>query len=156
METKAHSSPGVKIPPPIFYLIALLIGIGLNYVWPVAPVPKAWGYVIGAIIIVVCVVIMPLVLIRFKRSKTTFDVRKSATVLITEGPYRFSRNPAYVSLTLLCIGIGFAVNNGWIWVMCVPAILVTDLWIIRKEEQHLEVQFGEKFLKYKSTVRRWI
>lgn len=156
MPSKENTAPGIKVPPPVIFGIALLIGFGLEYLWPAAPLSRAWGYVIGAIIIGVSVALMPFVLILFKRQRTSFSVHHSATALLTDGPYRFSRNPAYVALTLLCIGIGFVVNNGWIWLMCVPAVLVTDLWIIRKEERHLETQFGEAYLKYKSSVRRWI
>ena len=99
---------------------------------------------------------MPLVLRRFRRAGTTFDVRKSASALITEGPYRFSRNPSYVSLTLLYLGIGILLNNGWILILVAPVFLVMDLWVVRREERHLEATFGEEFLRYKATVRRWL
>ncbi len=99
---------------------------------------------------------MPPVLRRFRRAGTTFDVRKAASVLITDGPYRFSRNPSYVSLTLLYLGIGFLLNNGWILLLVVPVLLVMNLWVVRKEERHLETKFGEDYLRYKAAVRRWL
>lgn len=99
---------------------------------------------------------MPPVLRRFRRAGTPFDVRKPASALITEGPYRFSRNPSYVSLTLLYLGIGILLNNGWILILVAPVFLVMDLWVVRREERHLEAKFGEEFLRYKAAVRRWL
>ncbi len=99
---------------------------------------------------------MPLVLRRFSRAGTTFNVSKPASALITEGPYRFSRNPSYVSLTLLYLGIGILLNNGWILILVAPVFLVMDLWVVRREERHLEARFGEEFLRYKAAVRRWL
>ncbi|MCH7490605.1 MAG: hypothetical protein IID05_07905 [Gemmatimonadetes bacterium] len=63
-----------------------------------------------------------------------FDFRK-ASVLITDGPYRFSRNPSYVSLTLLYLGVGIIPNSCWIWFLVVPVLLVMGLWVVRKEER---------------------
>ena len=100
---------------------------------------------------------MPLVLRRFRRAGTPFfNLRKPASALITEGPYRFSRNPSYVSLTLLYLGIGTLLNNGWILLLVVPVLLVMDLWVVRKEERHLETKFGEDYLRYKAAVRRFL
>ena len=99
---------------------------------------------------------MPPVLVRFRRSGTTIDVRKPATALITEGPYRFSRNPIYVSLTLLYLGIGTLLNNAWILILVAPVFLVMNMWVVSREERHLEATFGEEFLRYKAAVRRWL
>ena len=52
---------------------------------------------------------------------------KLPSVLITDGPYRFSRNPSYASLTLLYLGIGILLNNGWILILVAPVFLVMDL-----------------------------
>ena len=156
MDPKTHSGPGIVIPPPVIYTFALLIGIGLNYLWPTSPLPGFWAFAAGAVLIIASILIMPPVLLRFRRAGTTFDVRKAASTLITEGPYRFSRNPTYVSLTLLYVGLGVIFNNAWILILVVPLFLVMDLWVVRREETHLEEKFGEAYIRYKSTVRRWL
>ncbi len=156
MNSKTHSGTGISIPPPVIYMAALLIGLGLNYLSPIPLLSNGWSYIIGGVFIVVNIMIMPSVLFRFRRAGTTFDVRKAASVLITKGPYRFSRNPSYVSLTLVYLGIGFCLNNGWILLLVVPVVLIMDLWVVRREERHLEEKFGEEYLRYKSTVRRWL
>ncbi len=155
MNVEASSGP-IRIPPPVIYVAALAIGFVLNYLWPMSPFSGSSRYVIGSLLIAVNVLIMPPVLRRFRRAGTAFDVRKAASVLITDGPYRFSRNPSYVSLTLLYLGIGSLLNNGWILLLVVPVLLVMDLWVVRKEERHLETKFGEDYLRYKAAVRRWL
>ncbi len=157
MNSETHIGPGIRLPPPIIYLAALLTGIGLNSLWAMSPLPGSWRYIVGSLLIAVNVLIMPPVLRRFRRASTPFfDFRKAASVLITDGPYRFSRNPSYVSLTLLYLGVGIILNNGWILLLVVPVLLVMDLWVVRKEERHLETKFGEDYLRYKAVVRRWL
>lgn len=156
MKSEEQSGTGIKLPPPVIYLAALIIGVVLDYVWPFSSIPVTWGDVIGSVLILASILLVPTVLIRFKKAGTTFDVRKSATTLITNGPYRFSRNPAYISLTLLYLGLGAVFNNAWILVLVIPVLLIMDSWIVRKEEHHLEEKFGEEYLQYKSSVRRWL
>ncbi len=157
MNVEASSGPGIRIPPPVIYVAALAIGFVLNYLWPMSPLPGFSRYVIGSVVPLVAGLIILPVLWRFRRADTPFfDLRKPASALITEGPYRFSRNPSYVSLTLLYLGIGILLNNGWILILVAPVLLVMDLWVVRREERHLEAKFGEEFLRYKAAVRRWL
>lgn len=156
MNPPTHSTPGIKVPPPLIYVSALLIGIGLNKVWPIFLIPTFWAYTVGTALIIASLLIMPPVLVRFRRAGTTFDVRKAASALITDGPYRFSRNPTYVSLTMLYVGLGAVLNNVWILSLAIPVLLIIDLWIIRSEEKHLEEKFGNHYLQYQSAVRRWL
>ncbi len=149
-------STGLKIPPPIFYLTALLLGLVLHYFFSITLLSEVWKYSIGVALIVISFTIIPFVIIRYKKLNTPFDVRKPAKALIMDGPNNYSRNPGYLSLTLLYLGIGFILNNIWILGLSMPGILVLDLWIIRREESHLEAVFGKEYIRYKSAVRRWI
>ena len=53
-------------------------------------------------------------------------------------------------------GIGILLNNGWILILVAPVFLVMDLWVVRREERHMEAKFGEEYLRYKAAVRRWL
>ena len=97
---------------------------------------------------------MPFVLLQFHRAGTTFDPRKATTALITGGPYRFSRNPSYVSLSLLYVGVGIAADSIWILGLFIPTLAVMHYGVICREERYLENKFGEEYLRYKRTVRR--
>jgi protein-S-isoprenylcysteine O-methyltransferase Ste14 len=150
-----NGGPGA-LPPPVIYVAALLAGLALNYLWPVSFPPARWGYSIGTVLVIASVFIVFPVFLRFRRAGTPFDVRKPATALITDGPNRFSRNPGYVALTLLYLGVALLVSSLWALLLVVPALLVMDRWIVRREERHLEERFGEQYLRYKRTVRRWV
>ena len=156
MNSKEHTGPGLPVHPPVLYLAGLLLGIGLNSLWPMSPLPGRWGDMAGIVVIVLGAALMPPVLARFRRAGTPFNPHKPASALITDGPYRFSRNPAYVALTLWYLGLGLLLNNGWVLLLTVPLVLLMDLWAIRKEERHLEAKFGEEYRRYKSQVRRWL
>ncbi len=156
MNANALSGPGIRIPPPLFYLVALVMGMALDHFWPLSCFAGSSRYIVGSVVIVVSVLIMPPVLLSFRRAATPFDVRKAASALITDGPYKFSRNPTYLSLTLLYLGLGVVLDSGWVLILVIPVILLVDLWVVRKEERHLEASFGEQYLRYKATVRRWL
>ena len=156
MNAEPSSGPGIRVPPPVLYLAGLAIGVALDYRWPLSVVAGVLRYVIGSVLIILSAVIMPPVLKRFRRAATPFDVRKAASALITDGPYRFSRHPTYVSLTMLYLGLGVLLDNGWVLILVLPIFLAMDLWVVRKEERHLEATFGDQFRRYKAGVRRWL
>jgi protein-S-isoprenylcysteine O-methyltransferase Ste14 len=152
----SYEGPGLRVHPPVIYLAAMVIGVGLNHWWRIRVLPGLWGAIAGVALIVAGVAIMPPVLLRFRRADTPFNPHKPASALITDGPYRFSRNPAYVALTLWYLGLGLLLNNGWVLLLAVPVLLVMDHWVMPGEERHLQARFGEQYLRYKSTVRRWL
>jgi len=144
------------VPPPLFYLAALAIGIGLNELVPVALPPGRWRFVIGLVLAVIAAAVVVSVLVSFSRAGTAFDLRKKPTALVAHGPFRFSRHPSYLSLTFTYIAAGLMLGNGWVLLLTVPALLVTDRWIVPKEEARLEAVFGERYRHYKSAVHRWL
>ena len=92
----------------------------------------------------------------FRRARTSFDVRKPSTSLITTGPFRFSRNPIYLAMTLLQLGIGIAVDGVWILAALVRALVAMHYGVIVREERYLERKFGDAYRGYKTSVRRWL
>jgi protein-S-isoprenylcysteine O-methyltransferase Ste14 len=156
MNPNTHEGPGLPVHPPVVYLLALLIGIGLNYLRPIPLLPGWWGDFLGIVVIVLGVAIMPPVVSRFRRAGTPFNPHKPASALITDGPYRFSRNPAYIALTLWYLGIGLLLNNVWVLLLVLPVLFIMDRWAIRREERHLEAKFGDQYVRYKASVRRWL
>jgi protein-S-isoprenylcysteine O-methyltransferase Ste14 len=138
------------------YLAALAAGIALNCGRPISLLPGWWGGPAGIVLIAVGLAIMPFVLRRFRRAGTTFHPHKSASALVTDGPYRFSRNPAYVALTLWYLGIGLVLNNAWVLLLAFVPLVVMDRLVIPGEERRLEAQFGDDYRRYKAQVRRWV
>ncbi len=147
---------GIIVPPPIVYLVCLVAGLGLDYFWPIPLLPQAIQFVVGFTIIVSSFLLIGLSLRIFRRSGTPIDYRKSTTGIISTGPFAYSRNPVYVSMTMLMGGIAIAVDSPWILAMAVPAVLIIHNFVILREEAFLERKFGDDYRRYKAAVRRWI
>ena len=92
----------------------------------------------------------------FKRAGTDANPYRPSTALATDGPYRFSRNPAYLAMAITYVGITLAAEAPWALFMLAPAMLVIQYGVIAREERYLERLFGEDYLTYKRTTRRWI
>ncbi len=151
-----RDAPGVITIPPLIYVPFFAIGILLDYIFPVPLLPNRVQYLVGFAVIAVSGLIMPFVLLEFRKSRTNFDPRKVTTTIITTGPYRFSRNPSYLALTLIYIGVGIAADSIWILGLLIPALALMHYGVITREERYLEKKFGEEYLCYKRSVRRWL
>lgn len=142
-------------PPPLICATAVLIGVLSEMIWPLVTISTS-RYIIGGILIISSLLAMPSILVKFRRKKTPFDVRKDPSALITEGLYNYSRNPSYVALFILCVGIGILLSKLWVLIWLLPAGIIIDRYVIPEEEIRLEKAFGKEYQEYKSNVRRWV
>src|SRR5215510_7754334 len=78
------------------------------------------------------------------------------TAIVTSGPFRFSRNPLYLALTLLYLGLTLALNTWWGIVVLVPVLIIMHRGVVLREERYLEHKFGETYRQYRSKVRRYL
>ena len=76
--------------------------------------------------------------------------------IISSGIYRFTRNPMYLGMALLQIGIGISLANAWIVALVAPVLFVIQMIAIRPEEGYLEQKFGDAYAQYRASVRRWL
>ena len=152
----AQTPPSPRFYPPVLLLMAVVLMVVLHYVLPVARW-LAWPWrALGALPIAVAVLVGFWGAVQFRRHDTTIIPFEQSTALIAEGPYRYSRNPLYISMTLILVGL-------WILLGSLSPVVVVPLfvwWIstrfIANEERHLEAQFGRTYLEYKTKVRRWL
>ena len=149
-------SAGALVPPPIVYFGCLMVGLGLDYLWPLPILSQTIQYAFGFTIMALAGLLIGWVLREFSKSKTSFNLGKPTTEIISTGPFGYSRNPAYVSLTILNFGIAIAVDSLWIFVMAIPAVLIVQYFVILREEAYLDRKFGDEYQRYKAAVRRWI
>jgi len=156
MLSEKTNTPGIHVIPPFVYLIALLTGYGLELLWPVLELRYQWTLGLAVVAMSLSAFYIVSAMVGFRRAATPFDVRKAATALVTDGPYRYSRNPGYLALSLLYGGIAILLGSVWMLLLLVPVHLVMNRWVIEKEEQHLEQVFGEAYLQYKAKVGRWL
>jgi len=156
MQAKQDDKSGIRIIPPAIFLIALAAAFLANWFWPVQFFPDVVRYSLGFFLLLASGAVMPFVLGAFKRADTTFDPRRQPSALVTEGAFRYSRNPSYMALIVLCIGIGVIADNAWVFITTAIATAYLYRFVILVEERILEAKFGEEYRQYKSRVRRWL
>lgn len=150
-----QDNPGVIAPPPLIFAGPLAAGLLLHRFFPKKFVPRWIGLTLGGLGIISGVILIRSGLREMFSAQTNVDPRQPATTIVTEGPYRYTRNPLYMGLTLIYAGIAFLANALWAMLLLPVALVVMVYGVIKREEQYLERKFGEQYLSYKIRVRRW-
>jgi len=156
MDGPKKDSPGVVAPPPIIYLCGLALAFFLDWLWPIALLPAAIQVAVGFPLIGLGFLIVALAFRRFRAVGTHIEPYKPTTAIVTDGLYGVSRNPIYVAMTGIALGIAIAADNAWVVLMLVPTLVVMRIGVIAREERYLEGKFGDDYRRYKASVRRWI
>ena len=156
MRNATADRANVIASPTVIFAGVLVLGFGLDMIWPAAFLPEGWGFPLGLIVIFAAVNIKLFAAREMVRVKTNLDIRKPATDIATSGLYGVSRNPLYIGMILLNIGIGCIVNSLWIFLLSAGLAVTLQKGVIEPEEAYLEQKFGEKYMRYKANVRRWI
>ncbi len=154
--TDLSDNPGVHFPPPVLYALAVLGGVLLNREWPLAVGDRSLVTVIAAILCVGSVALAVASIGRFRRAGTTVIPRRPATAFVISGPYRFTRNPMYVSMAGLTGGLGLLFNTWWPALLLVPVLTIVRFAVISREERYLRRRFGADYETYTRQVRRWL
>jgi protein-S-isoprenylcysteine O-methyltransferase Ste14 len=152
MEDRAQ----VTILPPLIPLSAIGAGFLIHLALPLPIATAAATMPVGILLVAVSVVFVVAAAWELARARTAFDVRKPTTSLVRRGVFRLSRNPVYFAMLLLCVGIALLANSVALLALSLPAGSALCLLVIRREERYLEQKFGDTYLAYKSSVRRWI
>lgn len=148
-----------RVPPPLLFLLSYIAGEGLHYMAPL-PLPRfvsnGASYVIGVLSLVVGIAIVLTCVKMFFAANTTVNPYSRAATLVTHGPYRVTRNPMYVGVTLIYLGI--AALRAVLWpVLLLPIPLaILNYWVIPQEESLLRATFGAAYEQYCARVRRWL
>ena len=157
MKTKNKEAIDVAFIPPFAYLVPLVIGLALHFwVLPLRLFPNALvGRVVGWPFFVISIFLSIWAMKTIRSEGEHADVRKPTNKLVTSKPFSFSRNPMYLSLNLLYLGVGFLANTLWPIIFYPFALAAIHYGVIFREERYLERLFGEEYLKYQAKVRRW-
>ncbi len=148
---------GIRIPPPVVFLAAILLAVLVGWAAPLRlGLPPAIRWPLAVAMMVPVVAILPSILAAFRRAGSAYDVRKVPHGLVTDGAFRFSRNPGYVLFALFFAGIAIALDNGWGLIFVAASVVFVHFQVVLKEEAVLEKRFGGDYLAYKRRVRRWL
>lgn len=154
--TTTPDAPRVIVFPPILILGALIVGIALQYFWPLH-LWRAWpARILGLLPMLIGAIMLRGAFMSMKRAGTNVRPNKPTTAIVSDGPYHFSRNPIYLGNMMIYVGLALLFNMMWPLLTLIPSLLILHWGVVLPEEQYLEAKFGEAYLAYKSSVRRWI
>lgn len=147
---------GVVVPPPLIYLAGLGLGWLLDAWYPLGRVPDPIRWVLGGALGVTGLGIILPALRLMRRAGTAIMPTRPTTRLVLGGPFRFTRNPLYLSLVLIYASIAVLTTMLWALVLLPAVIVILQRLAISKEEAYLERKFGDEYRAYRARVRRWI
>jgi protein-S-isoprenylcysteine O-methyltransferase Ste14 len=155
--TEGERGARVRLPPPLVFLAGILIGVACARVIARAPVPldRTLGILAGLVVLAAGVGCILSARIYFVRTGQSPFPWKPTPSLIVTGLYRYTRNPMYVGMTLIELGLGLALDNLWISAFALPALGIVHVTAVRPEEEYLTKKFGESYTRYLTQVRRY-
>lgn len=156
MSDDGRENAGVVAPPPLVYAAPLLAGLLLNRRLRAPFLPEGATRVVGLPLVAGGLALGTWFFVTLRGAGTPVDPREPVEVLVTDGPYRYTRNPGYLSMAMIYAGVG-ALANSLPSILLLPVALgVIRRGVIEREERYLERLFGDEYLAYKARVRRWL
>ena len=153
---RAEAADNRRIPPPVYFLVALILMVCLHLVLPGPQVLASPLRYIGWPVVVAAISLVLWATGLFRKAGTTIKPFQESSVLVLGGPYRLSRNPIYAGLVSALLGIGLLLGSVSPFVVVPVFVALIDLRFIRAEEAVLERRFGAAYRAYKARVRRWL
>jgi len=151
-----EDTAGVVAPPPLIFLAGLVVGFAVEALLPGVDLPAWLEWGVGGLLVVAGLGLLLWFNTSFSRKGTAVEPWKPTTAIVTTGPYRFTRNPAYLGMALTYVGIALLSSAVWVLLPLPLVLAVIDRGVIAREERYLQRKFGEEYLSYKRTVRRWV
>jgi len=144
-----------RILPPVYFLAAVCLMAALHFLFPIARILPA-AYSSGGVLILIGMFLILWAVRLFGKAGTTIKPFEASTKMIVAGPYRWSRNPIYLGMAIILLGIGLVFGT-----LTPFAILPLFVWLIQKnfiarEEAMLDKSFGAAYAEYKKRIRRWL
>jgi protein-S-isoprenylcysteine O-methyltransferase Ste14 len=146
----------VVFAPPLFFLVPLALGWLLGYVAPV-PLGLPWWSALPALALIGSAFVLFGWAMRTLHAKgTTHLPARPTAAIVAEGPYAVTRNPIYLAMALMYLGIALLAGLAWALALFPVAVAGVRWGAIAREERYLERKFGDAYLAYKGRVRRWV
>ena len=145
-----------NIIPPVYLLLSIAVMVSLHFLFPgVTDLVFPWP-LLGVIPLALGIGINLVADRSFKQHNTAVKPLEKSTALVTHGVFRVSRNPMYLGIVLILLGIAIFLGSLTPYLVVFLFAIFIDIVFIRFEEKKLEETFGEAWLEYKKSVRRWI
>src|SRR6478672_4573708 len=151
-------SAGVRFPPPLVYLGALLLGLAAERFVTLRSFGIDWRLLVatGALLFVAGAAMMLAAAGLFRRLGTNVPPSQPTTLIATTGPYRWTRNPMYLGMALIYAGLAIGFDGPIAFALLPLVLIAIQTQVIAREERYLEAKFGDDYRRYKAEVRSWL
>ena len=139
------------------FALALFAAVLLDIFFPFKFFPEPTNRYIGIVIIIVSTFVLYWAELhghRFSHKRKKGEVTDSSH--LCNGPYCYSRNPKYIGLGLLLIGLGFVLNSIFVTLAAIVSILVVNFFMVKREESFMTERHGDVYHGYKKKVKKWL
>ena len=145
-----------RFTPPVLLLLALVLGVGARWLTPLRFLPDVAVVPLGPVVVATSLGWFIWAVVTMRGGGGSIPTSEPTEAIVRQGPYRWSRNPIYLSMVALQVGVGIWANS--MWFVGLAAVSAWLLWwgVISREERYLERKFGRAYLAYRAHVRRWI
>ena len=154
-ESEFPDHAGVAFHPPLLLGVLILAGFLARWITPLTFLPDRLSSLIGPVVTVLALGLFVWAVGTMRRENASIPTGEPSDVLVTTGPFGFSRNPIYLSMLLLQLGICLWTNSIWFLALANVFILSMGWGVISHEEAYMERKFGAEYLSYKDRVERW-
>ena len=151
-------SAGVTVPPPLVFIGTLVAGLVLDHFswWHFGlPIGRYLHRLLGWTGMVAGFAILMTAIGLFKKAGTDPKPWKTPTAFVTDGVYRWTRNPMYLGMALIYAGLAILNDSLITLLLLVPVVFWITRNVIEREEAYMSARFGAPYLAYKTSVRRW-
>ena len=147
---------GVKLPPPLIWLILQLAGLSIDSAWFKLQLASTAEMITGGLIVCLGLSFAVAAIPRHKKGGSNIEPWKPTTTVFTDGIYSRSRNPIYLAMLIGFAGIAIAAGSTVSLLFLVAFWAALRFYVIALEERYLEAKFGAQYRDYRDTVRRWV
>jgi protein-S-isoprenylcysteine O-methyltransferase Ste14 len=154
--TDRTDTPNVIAPPPLIFLSGLLLGGFAARRYPFPILPNMFATISGLLLIIAGIGVIAAAWRQMNAAKTNVEPWKPTTAILDSGLYGISRNPIYVAMIFIYLGVTCLFNSIWFLPFLPIVILIIRFGVVLREEKYLENKFNGDYSDYKNRVRRWI
>jgi protein-S-isoprenylcysteine O-methyltransferase Ste14 len=158
MSDHTPEHPDVIVFPPVILVATIVLGLALQWLMPphiLAAMDGKWRLAVGAGLL--AGIILPMIGRRsLIRNGTNVSPFEPTTVLVTDGIFRWTRNPLYTGGMLAMLGVALLLNIDWLLILAIPSALLLHYGVVRREEAYLAEKFGDAYRRYEAAAPRYL
>lgn len=155
--SEPHDNANVVVLPPIIFFVPLFASIIARYFIPLPlPLGNSISMGLAMLLLILGASLMAWAFLTFKEFREDPDPRVSTQVVVSNGPFKYTRNPMYIAFFLIYIGLTFALNSLWPFIFIPFIFWFLYKGVVLREEMYMEGKFGDQYRMYKKAVGRWL